>query len=129
MYYNNVQFVFFVFFPPSLKIWECIKTRGRTKGRVENWRSDLGLAYLFLSLSSDSASRASPCSISNSPSSNRTFSFPEYGFPIIFFHRLSQVASSGLSLVSCITQGSCKDIGSDMLYICSPFYTSFSGIS
>src|SRR3990170_8744843 len=78
---------------------------GKVEGRVGNWRSGLGLAYLFLSLSSDSASRASPCSISNSPSSNRTFSFPEYGFPIIFFHRLSQVASSGLSLVSCITQG------------------------
>ena len=28
-------------------------------------------------------------SISNSPSSNRTFGFPEYGFPIIFFQRLS----------------------------------------
>ena len=29
------------------------------------------------------------CSISSSPSSNRTFGFPEYGFPIIFFRRLS----------------------------------------
>jgi hypothetical protein len=29
------------------------------------------------------------CSIFSSPSSNRTFGFPEYGFPIIFFQRLS----------------------------------------
>ena len=43
---------------------------GRSRGRVENWRSG-----------------KSP--ISSSPSSNRTFSFPEYGFPVIFFQWLS----------------------------------------
>ena len=46
----------------------------QVKGRVENWRSWLH------------------CPISSSPSSNRTFSFPEYGFPIIFFLRLSQAS-------------------------------------
>jgi hypothetical protein len=30
-------------------------------------------------------------SISSSPSSNRTFGFPEYGFPIIFSQWLSQL--------------------------------------
>jgi hypothetical protein len=42
-----------------------------------------GWAYLFLSLSVDSASLAQPCAISKTLSSNHTFSFPEYGFPII----------------------------------------------
>jgi long-subunit acyl-CoA synthetase (AMP-forming) len=45
---------------------------GSEMGRVGNWRSSRG-------------------SISSSPSSNRTFSFPESGFPIIFFQRLSQL--------------------------------------
>ena len=40
--------------------------------------------------------------ISSSPSSNRTFGFPEYGFPIIFFQRLSQSESMELWSESCI---------------------------
>ncbi len=48
--------------------------------RVEMWRGGLGWAYLLPSLSSDGASRAQPCSVSTSRSSNRTCGFPASGF-------------------------------------------------
>ena len=50
-------------------------------GRVENWQS-------------------SNRPISSSPSSNRTFNFLEYGFPVIFFHRLSQSPAWPSDIVS-----------------------------
>ena len=59
-------------------MWKGDSGSWRSSGRVRNWRSGLGLAYLFPSLSPDRAARAEPCSIFNSPSSNRTYSFPEY---------------------------------------------------
>ncbi len=67
-------------------------------GRVENWRSGV-------------------CSISSSPSSNRTLSFPEYGFPIIFFQRLSLSEPTGLLSVSYLSQYLHTSTGRGMVYI------------
>ena len=83
-----------------------------------------GWAYLFLSLSVDSASLAQPCSISKTPSSNRTFSFPESGFPIIFIQRLSQYSSKERWSSSCRAQA-CT--GSRMCIYCNPI--RFCGVS
>ena len=54
------------------------------------WRGGLGAAYLFPPLSSGGASIASPCSVSTSRSSNRTYGFPASGSPtaVAFRHTL-----------------------------------------
>ena len=69
----------------SVRSWPCDEHR-----RVEPWRSGCRLGLSVSVPLVDSASLAHPYSISRTPSSNRTFGFPEYGFPIIFFPRLSQ---------------------------------------
>jgi hypothetical protein len=57
-------------------------------GRVENWRPYLE-PLLHFSMHASTADYSGH-RVSSSPSSNRTFSFPEYGFPIIFFQGRSQ---------------------------------------
>ena len=74
---------------------------------VGNWRSGLGLAYPhFHEDVSVSVPFVWQCLTSltmlyfHPPSSNSTFSFPEYGFPIIFFQRLSQPPAWHSGIVS-----------------------------
>jgi hypothetical protein len=58
--------------------------------RVGKWRGRLGAAYRVLTLSVVSASRAGPCPVSTSPSSNRTGRFPASGSPTGFATRATE---------------------------------------
>jgi hypothetical protein len=59
----------------------------RARSRVGKWRGGLGAAYPVLTLSVVSASLAAPCSVSTSPSSNRTCRFAASGSPTGFATR------------------------------------------
>ena len=71
------------------------------------WRGGLGAAYLFPPLSSGGASIASPCSVSTSRSSNRTYGFPASGSPTaVAFRRTPPTLSRRLHLKAKLVPGS-----------------------
>ena len=68
---------------------------GGDGGRVERWRSGLGVAYRFPTLSFAGASLAQPCSVSTSRSSNRTGASPSSASSCIAVEALAAGYSSG----------------------------------
>jgi len=79
--------------------------------RVEKWRGSLGAAYLVLTLSVVSASRAVPCPVSTSPSSNRTCGFAASGSPTSCATRATDASDDApfLGLASCFRNVRARD--------------------